>query len=153
MDIDSAYLTDVFNRPERLQLMRNARKILRRVDFDTIVVRGVSGIVFGSILAHKMRKGLTVIRKPGEGTHSHLIVEGSIPGPNDRWIILDDFVCTGATLIRIIEDLGYRPGWAGVYLFKCNTGFVPYPFEDRWASYGYKELRDMINEYAARNGD
>lgn len=69
--------------------------------FKTIVVRGLSGIVPGAIVAHTMGKNLCVIRKPNETTHGYR-VEGEFKKP---YIILDDFVVTGATIAAIMDTV------------------------------------------------
>jgi phosphoribosylpyrophosphate synthetase len=120
MEIQSDYLNKVFDLERRGYYLERAVANLKNsnVEFRTIVVRGVSGLVFGSMLAHTMGKGLTVVRKPNDSSHSPHLVEGLLPeSPYDKWLIVDDFISTGATIYSIVKAMDFRPGWIGIYLF------------------------------------
>jgi adenine/guanine phosphoribosyltransferase-like PRPP-binding protein len=86
-----------------------------RDSFQYVLVTGLSGIVPGAIFAHLYDKQLVVVRKPGESCHgSH--IEGPYDwddwqSPNERtsdkaYIIVDDFMCSGVTLERLLEAHG-----------------------------------------------
>jgi adenine/guanine phosphoribosyltransferase-like PRPP-binding protein len=76
----------------------------RRKHFDSIVVRGNSGVIVGSPVALRLRVPLVVVRKPGEGSHSsHKVI--NVGNLGDRWLFLDDFISTGRTLRACIEAL------------------------------------------------
>lgn len=79
-------------------------------DFNGIVVTGLSGITIGSIVAYFMDKTLTIIRKPHEECHGNT-VEGPIPR---KYIILDDFISSGDTIIRIMSQLKTTAYFAGI---------------------------------------
>jgi hypoxanthine phosphoribosyltransferase len=148
MDIISDYLDKVFELASRERCLRQAQRILRGVTFDTVVVRGVSGLMFGSMLAYVMRKGVVVIRKKGESTHSSKIVEGAMPDPHERWLIVDDFLCTGETIRTIIMEMNYEKGFAGIYQFREGY-FTSYPFDTEWAR-KYR-LDGIMETYRLRN--
>lgn len=69
--------------------------------FNAIAVSGVSGITLGSILAHLLDKNLIVVRTT-KGDHSENMVEGCC---DDSYIIVDDLICTGKTVQRIIRNI------------------------------------------------
>lgn len=66
------------------------------IDFDAIVVCGVSGLVVGPMVANALGVPLVVVRKEDDhSTHSDFQVEGCIP---ERYIIIDDFIESGDTV-------------------------------------------------------
>lgn len=87
-------------------LIENAREHLKAVDFDTIVCTGLSGVTAGALLAHALGKELVVVRKADDtSTHSTRKAEGYL---GERWLFVDDFTDSGATLVRarrIIESV------------------------------------------------
>lgn len=76
---------------------------------DTIVVSGKSGISAGFAALTRINFPLAVVRKPGENSHGSLI-EGTDQHDMRRYIILDDFVSSGSTVDRIVEDIDKRAG-------------------------------------------
>jgi orotate phosphoribosyltransferase len=94
-------------------LIRRAMRYLKKakVEFDTIVFRGVSGMLFGPTLAVYMNKAMIVVRKD-EARHSKHSVEGN--RATEKYIIVDDFIATGETVKNIalkIMDWQYRAGY------------------------------------------
>ena len=96
--------------------------------FDVIVCTGYSGMVIAPIVAYAINKPLLIVRKDGESAHSCLKVMGQL---GDRYVIVDDFVCTGATVKRIIKEVKVRhkngslpaPKFVGMYLYEdISTG-------------------------------
>lgn len=65
-------------------------------EFDSIAVRGTSGMLVGSPVAMMLGKPLVVVRKESEHSHSSLLVE-SIGSIGNRVLFLDDFVSMGDT--------------------------------------------------------
>ena len=93
----------------------------RELSFDKIVAIESRGFLFGSILAHELKKGLVLIRKPGKlpgettseeyeleyGTDCVEIHSDSI-SPKERVVVIDDLLATGGTVlaaIRLCEKL------------------------------------------------
>lgn len=72
-------------------------KALRPLDFDTIAFRGNSGALIASPLAFILNKELILVRKKREYPYSHspMLCEGNVGAK--RYVIVDDFVSTGAT--------------------------------------------------------
>lgn len=91
--------------------------------FDSIVVRGTSGTIFGGALSLRINKPLFVVRKAGESSHADSIISGI--GKVGRYLFVDDFAATGTTRKTCIEtlvehkvpmknhigDLYYNDGW------------------------------------------
>lgn len=112
---------------ERIDIALTA---LRPVKFDSVAFQGISGALVAPILAYLLQKTITVIRKPGEGNHSGLLVEGNVM-PDMRYIIVDDFAASGSTLLRIREAIHMTVSSAvcvGAYFYARNGGFDPLPF-------------------------
>lgn len=76
-------------------------------DFDTIAFRGFSGAIIGTSVAQQMDKQMILVRKPGDDSHSGHKVEGH-KGVK-KYIILDDFIDSGATKRAIIDAISH---WA-----------------------------------------
>jgi adenine/guanine phosphoribosyltransferase-like PRPP-binding protein len=101
-----------------------AKKSLKLTEFDTIVVTGISGIAFGSILSFLLKKQLVIVRKGGERAHSSRKVESNITGKNiGKWVFVDDLIDTGKTLKRVkrsLEDGGYFGIQVATYLYNYD---------------------------------
>ena len=99
-----------------------AVKKLKSVEFDTIVVTGVSGLTFGIPLAQKMKKHIAIVRKDKDGTHSHKSIEATVKRDNfGRWLFVDDLIDSGKTEKRvkakIKEHTDSNGTYVGSYLF------------------------------------
>ena len=101
--INSFYLEAAFHSPK--ELIKYMAKVIKdsKLKFDTIAVRGVSGLMIGPILTYVLNKHLLIIRKRGEKSHSLYRVEGNVNAR--RVLIVDDFVATGDTVDDIIENI------------------------------------------------
>jgi orotate phosphoribosyltransferase len=108
------YLGPYFDMAQRKRILRKAVKLVKdlNLDFDTVAVRGVSGLLWGSLVANKLNKHLVVSRKPNDSSHSAFRVEGKLP--SNGWIIVDDFICSGATVETIHAEV--------VFAVKHETG-------------------------------
>lgn len=91
--------------------------------FDSIAIRGMSGAMVGPIVAAKLGKEITIIRKPGT-SHADEIT-GLIGG---KYIILDDFIEYGDTVQIIKKTLHKKMEIVGIYLYKRHC-FVTKNFE------------------------
>jgi hypothetical protein len=70
--------------------------------FDSIACTGVSGLVVAPAVSVALKKGLIIVRKGLEHTHSSCSVEGIL---DCRYIIIDDFTSTGTTVETIIDNI------------------------------------------------
>src|SRR3989304_6509766 len=135
------YLEDAIDSEKSQRMIKELVKYIRdsRVKFDAIVFRGMSGALVAPIVAYKMKKPLIMCRKGSDDSHSGIKVEGfSQP---KTYIIIDDFICTGATLAAIVKtlrDAGSEPGntttWGrakcvGAFLYRSinSTSRTPVP--------------------------
>lgn len=104
--VHACYLSDLI-RPDRLRhKVMQAKAALKKYDYDSIAVRGVSGLLIGPMLASACKKTLIVVRKEkanGLECHSYNQVEGDAAAR--RYIIVDDLVDSGHTASTIIESV------------------------------------------------
>jgi hypoxanthine phosphoribosyltransferase len=101
----------------------------KKIDFDTIGVMGVSGLLVAAPLAVVMGKELLVVRKSGD-KRSRL--DFGIPialgiGRNQKILLLDDGIETGATIAAMISKIKStcpNPTFAGLFLY-CGKHSKP----------------------------
>jgi orotate phosphoribosyltransferase len=99
----SGYLKPVINASSRKEVIDRARRNIRKERFDTIAVRGISGISIGAILAHQLKKELAIVRKENDSHHTERMVES--PFEVARYVIVDDFTSSGETLYHILRNM------------------------------------------------
>jgi adenine/guanine phosphoribosyltransferase-like PRPP-binding protein len=80
---------------------QDAARAMRTISapYDTIVFSGSSGTLIGPILALRLEKEMVLVRKEDDENHSGNNVEGF--DGTKKYIIVDDFVDSGATVKRI----------------------------------------------------
>lgn len=83
-------------------LARDIPVMLANYDATHIVVTGKSGVSAAYAALMLVDFKLCVVRKPGESSHG-MGIEGE--GEVGRYILLDDFVSSGATVRRVREAL------------------------------------------------
>ena len=90
---------------------------LKGVEFDTIVVTGVSGLVFGIPLAQRMNKHIAIVRKDKDGTHSHKSIEATVTRAEfGRWLFVDDLIDTGKTEKRVKAKIKEHTDGIAIYI-------------------------------------
>lgn len=72
-----------------------------KVKFDGIACTGSSGIMIAPYIASLLNKKIILVRK--EKSHSFSLVE--YVGTPKKYIIIDDFIESGKTIINIIESI------------------------------------------------
>lgn len=72
------------------------------LDFDTIAVTGMSGILVGPRVAEALGKALFIVRKEGDSNHGFNKAIGQL---GRRLVFLDDFIENGGTLARVIKTI------------------------------------------------
>jgi len=97
----ASHTCHVLNHKNRNKIIIKAVCDLRKISdsFDSIACCGVSGLMVVPQIAELLNKNIVVVRK-GEQCYSQFLTEGAAPF---RYIILDDLICSGATL-RLIRD-------------------------------------------------
>lgn len=70
---------------------------LASVEYDTMIGTGLSGTLVVPSLARALDKHWAIVRKE-PSPHTSLLVEGDI---GERWVFVDDFVCSGSTKRRV----------------------------------------------------
>lgn len=101
--IVSSHLNGYLDPVELAKKIKIAAKELAKHDFDTIAFRGMSGALIAPPLAMKLKKQLILVRKDNDDSHTLFGVEGN--KLSKRYIIVDDFVCSGKTKSVIIEKV------------------------------------------------
>ena len=135
------YLRPVVDAELRGRAIDKALPVLRKRKFDAIAVRGMSGATIGAILADRLDKDLYLVRKGNEveSSHSSYKVEGP-DGPID-YIIVDDFVATGATIEAVLLDMTkYFPHakCVGLYLWRDAE------FNDHYLTRSESRVADVL---------
>lgn len=112
---DTSHVEKVFELEHVKRLIPRAAKLLKGVEFDAIAFRGMSGCLFAAPLALHLGKPMIMVRKPN-ASHTARTVEGDRAAYT--YIIVDDFVSTGATVQEIIQAI---TAWAkhGNQKVKC----------------------------------
>ncbi len=95
----SSYMERAYDHPDVI-----ANRLMERVPvhFDTLVGTGLSGTLIVPAVARMLGKHWLIVRKPGDGSHSNHIVEGTI---GQRWLFVDDLIASGNTVKRVLGDL------------------------------------------------
>ncbi len=102
---------------------------LLEVEFDTIAFCGMSGALFGPVLAHRMDKKMILVRKADDKRHSSYDEEGYKNA--ERVLIVDDVCSSGATVKHIIEGVkkhcGKQVKFVGAYFYGEGRGACDSP--------------------------
>jgi len=103
--LNSEYLDNLVQVHNLRTSVSDAVDILDTEDFDTFAFRGISGALITPTLALMMDKTLCAVRKPktDENSHGFFNVEGNRAA--QRFIIVDDFISSGATVYAILKEM------------------------------------------------
>lgn len=113
---------------DAVSICMGALTLLPEDSYDTLYVTGQSGIVPGSVCAFLLNKRLAILRKVRERAHGNMVERDSLI-VEPRCVIIDDFICYGRTMARLLHRC---PGpLVGVVLYgqvishweRCN-GYV-----------------------------
>lgn len=129
----STYLSELSDRESldnALQLVYDAiHEHNLQETFTSVVFTGMSGALFGPLLAHKLDKFVCGVRKRGEKSHSDFKLEGRI---SNEFTICDDIISTGSSIDYVVKTVqkevlteskcfGIKPPWqaklVGVILY------------------------------------
>jgi orotate phosphoribosyltransferase len=119
--LHASYLDTAINDPAKI--IRNASEKLWDVEYDTLIGTGLSGALILPQLASALGRKFAVVRKADQ-SHSDVRVEGNI---GDRWVFLDDLICSGDTLRRVHSEIAaisrhysHTTEFVGAYLYCGN---------------------------------
>lgn len=158
LHVSTDYLEDVFN-PELFQRMvpnviKTARDIHEYTPYEAIAFTGTSGSAVGFILGYTLNIPIICIRKLDQDTHYKLWScedERAFEGFNKptRYLIVDDGICSGRTVERIMEVINANCGKCRcVAMLMFNQGgnktFFP---KDAALAHNHK---DGINVYGCK---
>lgn len=152
------YLDGVLT-PEKLaERVECAVRELRTVDFDSILVMGMSGAIFGGALSVRLQKPLILVRKEEDISHSTFQVQGYVHGAK-RFIFLDDQICTGETFEKAFRTFigerapNYLPEFVGAYLHDFTRFYDNHDISIKWPE-AYQStvvwLKEKRDAYAKR---
>lgn len=118
------------------EIVNKVETVLQPIEFDAIAFTGLSGAVLSSVIAMRMNKLLYCVRKENESRHSGQVVEG--PSTGLRYVIIDDLVCSGATLRRITTQVSEHTGdtakLVAIYLYRHEELATSEPELKRYVS-------------------
>jgi len=115
--VASAYTEELFDKQKFKKMIQDAKKFIQEKTKETGVVptglisTGISGNTFATVLAYELDLDVVIVRKAGESSHANKTVEGLSVGRGvvNRLIIVDDFICSGDTIKRIISTVNKLP--------------------------------------------
>jgi hypothetical protein len=138
------------------ELLTSLRASTAGVKYDTIIGTGISGALVIPAIGRAARKSWALIRKDGTRSHANgQHFEGEI---GDRFIIVDDFVNTGKTVVDILRKVtlahvemgGYQPKpiFVGVWQYDRPTTESFITAATLAGLFNYPSgRREAINEY------
>jgi len=101
--VTAGYLSKVISIDRLRRTIDLSVKMLAGYDFDALAFTGMSGCLVGPSVCLALNKSMIVVRKKGDDTHSPYDVEGDKAAR--RYIIIDDFIGSGATVNRIAKQV------------------------------------------------
>jgi orotate phosphoribosyltransferase len=114
------------------------------LEFDSVICRGNSGLLFASAFGMMAEKNILINRKRTDNSHSDNLIEGERDGVS-RILIVDDFISSGDTVREIFSAVRQKFDMdkveiVGVYLYSRNFGDRHYVanLEDREAPVRHK---------------
>jgi hypothetical protein len=111
------------------KFLRDARRLLKDVDFDTVVGTGLSGVPAATLLGNSMGKHILLVRKEDDKDNHHDNSGMGVVGRlGKRWIFVDDFMSSGATRRRVM-DVVKRVEWG------FSRGYGSRPEDDKPSTY------------------
>jgi len=123
-----AALTDTFQKS-----VARLVKLREELGFDAIAFRGSSGAALAFVASIAMQIPIIFVRKNDESNHGNP-VESNSRTPIKKYIIVDDFVCSGKTLQAILDGIRKiskqqamaEPKCVGAFLYSdpgCDTDY------------------------------
>lgn len=145
MKCHSSYLHSALDR-NKIDLTVNTLIHLiqeNKFDFDAIAFTGMSGALIAPLVAQRLQKGLLMVRKTGDGSHSGYIVEGGLDCT--KFIIIDDLIMSGNTIRNLLEKVKTvcpNATCSGIILYHEEAN--DYDFENRIPVRSFRLLDSRI---------
>ena len=122
MSYNSSYLIDVIDPAKGRRTLKAFIAYIKasKVQFDTVICRGVSGLLVAPAVAQSLKKHLIVVRKQ-DGNHSGALLEGFRDAK--RFIIVDDFICSGNTIREQLNAMANGQSGAqcvGIFCYRSS---------------------------------
>lgn len=136
--LDPQYRTDRVN-----ALVSNVRRFMATNVVGGIACCGISGMSMAFAVADIIGLPVCVIRKDRDHHHSSGMAEGL---QFDNYIIIDDFVQTGATVQHIIAEMKVSR-----LALTCLAVFTYHASDDEMVSYYEGNVRRYVTAYTGRN--
>lgn len=124
MYINKEYGRNIFPLSNKNLTFAEMVKAVKSIKPDVVMVTGTSGLIVAPAIEAKTGIPFGYVRKPEDGSHSRSLVEGAIPEENDRWLVVDDFLGTGATITRIINQVQHGK-CLGVFFYSYGAFYKP----------------------------
>lgn len=122
MDLQTDYMHGIFQ--DSCQWMDLFASKFPVVSDITLVGSEMSGALGCALLSGYKGYHFCMVRKPGILSSTKIDVEGWIPGSEDNWIIIDDLIETGRTVLNILSTMSRYvslDNFQGVYLYGGDT--------------------------------
>lgn len=97
------YLQLALNPNKSHKLVTLCSRLVKRLQPDTVLTRGMSGALIGIPIAQKLKVHYAFVRRTEERSHGYSGIEG--PYKLGRIVIIDDFVSSGGTLHAIDQAI------------------------------------------------
>ena len=108
------------------KLLKSIRKKcpnIKKIDF--IAVMGFSGVIPATYISDALKIPILIVRKNKESSHGDILE--SIRYPDDAsFIIIDDGICTGSTITKILRIIKKEYNWQCKAVFLYNQKSIKY---------------------------
>jgi adenine/guanine phosphoribosyltransferase-like PRPP-binding protein len=129
--ISTGYLSAILEPDTFNKTIEKAIEVLSKKRFKTLIVRGLSGVIIGTVVAHRLGKELVIVRKPTERSHgSGLETTNALMANLGACVFFDDFIESGATLkatLAGLREYNRKFNLAGIYLYarRISDKYIP----------------------------
>lgn len=100
-----SYTAALFDAARRQKVIDWLAAKLREVGAEAVAASGHSGLIPAAIVAHQLGLPLLAVRQLGTDTHDVAMVNGIVPHHVRRFVVIDDGIASGKTVVRCIEKV------------------------------------------------
>jgi len=130
MNCTSDYLDSILDRRSANFVINEVVQYIKdsRVEFDSIAFCGMSGALIAPIVGFLLNKPILMVRKEDKSHSSH-----KVEGYEDtrRYIIIDDFICSGDTIRNIVTQINCNSKHSGHTKAKPVAIFLYHTMDNR----------------------